>query len=284
MENHYSKEEIVALLKDVGFTAIDWSFFEMLKGEGVWCTDAWEAAAKTLREAADQAGIVFNQAHAPFPTSRGTEEFDTVMLEWIKRAIRVSAILGVKNIVVHPMTHFSYKEHREELFEKNVALYKSLMPLCEELDICVCTENMWTRDPNRGYIVDHMCAQPAEFAAMIDAVDNPHLRGCLDVGHCALVGIDPCEAVRVLGHDRLKALHVHDVDYLSDCHTLPYMEKLDFERICKALGEIDYTGDLTLEANNFIKSFPKELLPEACRLMAKTAAYLADRIDYYRVK
>ena len=125
MENHYSKEEIVALLKDAGFTAIDWSFFEMLKGEGVWCTDEWETAAKTLREAADQAGIVFNQAHAPFPTSRGTEEFDTVMLERIKRAIRVSAILGVKNIVVHPMTHLSYKEHREELFEKNVAFSSS---------------------------------------------------------------------------------------------------------------------------------------------------------------
>ena len=286
MEKYLSKEEIVKMLKDAGFTAIDWPFFEMLHGEGVWCTDEWESAAKALRAVGDEAGIIFNQAHAPFPTSRGTEEFDGPMLERIKRSIRVAAILGVKNIVVHPMTHLHYQEagNKEKLFEMNVAMYKSLMPLCEELGICVCTENMWTRDKNRGYIIDSVCAQPAEFAAMIDAVDSPYLKGCLDVGHCALVGIDPCEAIRVLGHDRLKALHVHDVDYLSDCHTLPFMEKLDFESICKALGEIDYTGDLTLEANNFIRSFPKALLPEACRLMAKTAGYLAERIDHYRVK
>ena len=286
MEKYLSKEEIVKMLKDAGFTAVDWSFFEMLNCEGVWCTDEWESAAKQLRAAADEAGIVFNQAHAPFPTSRGTEEFDGPMLERIKRSIRVAAILGVKNIVVHPMTHLHYQEagNKEKLFEMNVAMYKSLMPLCEELGICVCTENMWTRDKNRGYIVDSVCAQPKEFAAMIDAVGSPYLKGCLDIGHCALVGIDPCEAIHVLGRDRLKALHIHDVDYLSDCHTLPFIEKLDWESVCKALGEIDYTGDLTLEANNFNHGFPKALLPEVCRLMAKTAGYLAERIDYYRVK
>ena len=71
---------------------------------------------------------------------------------------------------------------------------------------------------------------------------------------------------------------MHDVDYTHDCHTMPYMEKLDWESIAAALGEIGYTGDFTLEADCFLKRFPRELKPEASRLMASTARYILDRV------
>jgi len=79
-------------------------------------------------------------------------------------------------------------------------------------------------------------------------------------------------------------LHVHDVDYVSDLHTLPGIEKINWDKVCQALGEIDYKGELTLEADNFLKNFEDGFKPAAARFMAETARYLADKVDSYRLK
>jgi sugar phosphate isomerase/epimerase len=56
----------------------------------------------------------------------------------------------------------------------------------------------------------------------------------------------------------LHALHVHDNDYIDDRHTLPGLGRMDWEEIMKALAEIDYDGDFTYEADNFLVNIPRE--------------------------
>lgn len=274
-------ENCVRMLARSGFDAIDWSFFEMTEGTGVWCTDGWKEHAQALRSLANELGVGFSQAHAPFPSSRGTQPFDTVIVERIIRSMEVASILGVQNIVVHPKQHLEYSRHRQQLFDENVAFYKLLMPHAHRLNLTVCTENMWQTDPNRNYIVDSVCAPPDEFCALIDAVDDPRLAACLDVGHCALTGWDIPDFIRALG-PRLHALHLHDVNYVRDCHTLPFQEKLPWEDIMAALGETGYAGDFTFEANNFLLNLPNELLEPACTFMARTGRYLMSRIEAHR--
>jgi sugar phosphate isomerase/epimerase len=82
-----------------------------------------------------------------------------------------------------------------------------------------------------------------------------------------------------MGKDRLQALHVHDVDYVSDCHTMPFMESLDWNAVAAALAQIRYEGNFTFEADNFLIKMPRELMPEASRLMAQTGRYLIGRIE-----
>ena len=113
--------------------------------------------------------------------------------------------------------------------------------------------------------------------AMIDEINSPWITACLDIGHTALVGVDPADAIRALGHDRLKALHVHDVDYLHDCHTLPFNRNLDWDAITAALAEIHYDGDFTFEADAFLEQFPRELRKDASVLMARTGRYLVEK-------
>ena len=71
-------------------------------------------------------------------------------------------------------------------------------------------------------------------------------------------------------------------DFGIDLHTLPYQGCIDFESLCRALGEIDYKGDLTLESTAFTFRTPDHALPEAIRLMATVAKELADKVDSYR--
>ena len=158
--NRIGDEECVRMLARAGFDAIDWSFFEMTEGKGIWCTDGWREHALALRAAADEAGVGFSQAHAPFPSSNGTLPFDEVIVQRIVRSMEVASVLGVKNIVVHPKQHLYYPKNQQQLFDENVAFYKELMPHAQRLNITVCTENMWQRDVNRDYIIGSVCAPP----------------------------------------------------------------------------------------------------------------------------
>lgn len=270
----FGDEQAVRMLAKSGFDAIDWSFFYMADDENVWNTDGWREHALHLRAVAEECGIGFSQAHAPFPTSRGEEPFDTVIRQKILRAMEAAAVLGVQNIVVHPRHHIPYAKNKAQLFEENVALYRGLIPYCEQFGIRVCCENMWQYDNNRRIIIDSACSQPEEFCAMLDTIDSPWIVGCLDIGHCALVGVDPADFIRALGNKRLQALHVHDVDHLHDCHTLPYIQKLDWNGITAALAEIGYDGDFTFEADQFLEAFPPELRQDASILMERTGRHL----------
>ena len=96
---------------------------------------------------------------------------------------------------------------------------------------------------------------------------------CLDIGHCTLTGVDPAKAIHVLG-DRLQALHVHDNDFRHDTHSLPFLYNIDFEPIMKALKDIEYSGDFTLETDRYFRDVPLELMPDALTFAAKVCRYL----------
>jgi sugar phosphate isomerase/epimerase len=249
----------------------------MKNEDSVWCRDDWRDYAKELRMIAEDLGLVFLQAHAPFPTAQGQEPYDTVMREKIIRSMEIAAILGAENIVVHPIHYTKYCSDREEQFRRSAEFYRGLLPYCEEFGIRVCTENMWEND-KAGIIRDSLCARPEEFCALVEAVGNPYLGACLDIGHSALVGQDPATMIRKMGKT-ITCLHVHDVDYRHDKHTLPFTQDLDWEEITKALGEIGYRGDFTFECSKFIRKLPQALWPDGLKMMERVGRYLISRIE-----
>lgn len=280
----YGMEEGIRALAKAGYDAIDYSFFDMDNvndDSSPWLQEGWRKRAARAKEVAAECGITIDQAHAPFPTSSLTPGHDEKMMQRILRAMEVASIMGVRDIVVHPRQQLEYLkgDNVAKLLVENVEFYKSLIPYCEKWNIRVCAENMWQYDKKRGVIVYSFCAQPAEFATLLDLIDSPWIVGCLDIGHCGLVSLDPVDAIHRLGHDRLKALHVHDVDYLHDSHTLPFVEKLDWASITQALADIDYDGNFTFEADTFPAKFPLPLLPDAIGFMVKVGRYLIGEIE-----
>ncbi len=280
----FTPEQIVSILADAGWDAIDWSFFELIDEKGVWAQDDWQRRAEKLRSAADARGISIVQAHAPFPSGIGNPERDEAIFKMLMRSMEAASILGVRNIVVHPLKWIDVLEKREEAWKANTALYERLIPYCEKLKLCVCVENMKRYNRQTRKFDVSFCGDPDTFCSFIDAIDRPYIKACLDVGHAALAGTDPAEFIRRLGPNRLHALHIHDVDDIDDRHNLPFQEDLDWESICRALGEIGYKGWFTLEADNFMKHMPPALWPDAEVFMAKTARYLADRVEQYAIK
>ena len=278
--HQFSPEETVDMLAEAGFTALDFGFFNAR----YYAKDLDGRFFTELRKKAEDKGLVFNQAHAPFPSGVGKPDRDEEIFADIVRSMKNASLLGAKNIVVHPVQYLVYANDGvpEKLFELNVAFYNRLKPYCEEYGIRVAVENMWQDKELAGRcdtrIGHSTCSTPAEFIRYMDALDSKSFTACLDLGHAMLVHEKPEDFIRALGHDRLGALHVHDTDGNRDLHTLPFYGGMGYwDRITDALLDIGYVGDLTYEAENFLAPLPKELYGAASRFMAEVGTYLIGR-------
>ena len=271
----FSDTKAVKILAEAGFDAFDYSFgdwdlAELKNSDKQRLSGDYQGYAKELRNYAEKCGIICNQAHAPFPSSRGTEE-DSEIFEYLIRSMEFAAILGAKVIVIHPKQHLYHLDNVEELFNINVEFYKSIIPYCEKFGIKVAVENMWHENPNTYAVVDSVCSRAWEFVKLLDTVNSPWITGCLDIGHASLIGADIPNFIRALGKDRLSALHIHDTDLVHDLHTLPLTQKINCYEVMCTLKEIGYEGDFTYEADNFYRGFPTDFYPEAAAFMAKVA-------------
>lgn len=268
--------EAIRIIAEAGFDAVDFSCFSMEQDDAPLNGAHYRQICRQLRDAAQDHGVCFNQAHAPFAFSWSSPQGEQTAHQRIARSMEIAALLGAPHIVVHPLHHWRYHGREEMVFEKNVAYYQSLVPLCQQLGVKVCVENMWQRDPLRNVIVDDVASRADEFARLLDRIDSPWVIGCLDLGHCGLVGENPADAVRTLGARRLRALHVHDNDLLCDSHQIPYWGKTDWAGVMRALAQIGYEGDFTFEADKFLHAYPTEFLPAVMKFLHDTGRMLIE--------
>lgn len=270
--------EAVRMVCEAGFDAVDFSMFHMKHDNCPLNSDSYKEIAKELKAIADSYGKPFCQAHAPFPTMRdGDEEYNKNMLPKVKRAIEIAGLLGVENIVVHPVF---FKENK---FQKNMAMYMELMEDAKKAGVKIALENMFgKKDPETNKQTPNVCSLSPEFKEFYDALPKEYFTCCVDIGHCALVGTTPQEMLRSLGGERVGCLHVHDNDTFDDWHFPPFTLDLDWEEIAKALAHIDYKGYITLESDNILADIPTELYPSMLRYMHDAARFLAEKVEKYK--
>ena len=284
LEKRFGLKEAIKRIKEYGFDAYDCSLFESMKpskpmssyvaypidDEPIHIT-----YAKEIRAYADKIGIPCTQTHSPFPTFRRGSSIEEDIAQQI-RAIEISAILGAEIIVIHPQSSISFDENFE-------LIYSKLIPVAEKLGIKIATENMFTRDSETKEIIPAACGTPEEFKRYVDFANSEYFTACLDIGHTELPNTRGAEAfIKELGHDRIKALHVHDNNKITDMHVFPLTESINFDTVCRALAEIDYSGNFTFEADSTNERFPDELLPYTYKLLLKTGRYLIKKIEEYK--
>ena len=250
----FGEEKAIEIIAKAGFDAVDYCMLDLDKEDYVLNSDSYKAHALKLVEVAKRNNVYFNQGHAVGYIPH--EDHDTVIKKLIEknsRAIEISDIMGIRTLVIHPVAFGNYIGREEYVFEKNMQYFKGLLPYAEEHGVKLACENMWCSDKRKKVTTGGVCGNPFEHARYIDEINHPLLVACIDVGHCSLSGREASDCIRVLG-DRLGALHIHDNDYLDDMHTLPGLSEMNFGEIMKALKDIDYKGDFTLETDHFFDS------------------------------
>ena len=278
LDQVFGLQKAIDILAEAGYDALDFSNFRPEHYTDVHDENFY----KEMRKYAEDKGLYFNQSHAPFPSSFVEEDKTEQRFQDLVIAMRNASLLGVRNIIVHPMQHLTYckEDNPEKLFEDNMKFYRSLIPYCEEYNIKVACENMWQY--TNGMINHSVCSRAWEFTKYLDTLDSEWIVACLDIGHANLVRENPDEFIRTLGSKCLKCLHVHDVDGTQDSHTLPFFGVGDWDKIMKALADIDYEGEITFEADSFMARKPVELLPDCAKYMAAVGRCLADKFEAYK--
>lgn len=270
------EDATLKIYADAGYDCVDLSmFFLCREPDSVWCSDAWEEHAKETRKKCEALGMTFNQGHSPF-NYKWEEEgvVENLLLPDTIKSVKIAGVLGIRDLVVHPLHHWTYKGNEEMIFEKNMEFYRKLIPYAEEAGVKISVENMFQIDKIRKYIIDDVCADPAEMNRYIDTLNSfsPVFNGCIDLGHAAVVGREPQDFIREVG-PRLGSLHVQDNNYIGDQHLIPGLGRIDYMAVMQALADVDYKGDFTFEADSFLGKFREDQYPMVSKFMADIGRY-----------
>lgn len=262
----------IEMIKEAGFDSVDFSMFCMSDNDNILNSDDYVVYVKKIKAFAKEKNIPFSQAHAPFSfsLSKGEDAFINTVKERVTRAIIIAEMLEIPVIVVHPLQFRPYYKKKNQIFfrEFNKKYYEEYLPLCEKTGVKIACENIWKTKGKgkRKHIIDGACADPEEYIDLIDSVNSKYFTGCLDLGHCGLTGRNASDCLRTIGGDRITALHVHDNDNISDVHTAPGYGKMDWDEIAHALADINYKGNITFEADEFIAPFEDDYDSALCAL------------------
>ena len=161
-------------------------------------------------------------------------------------------------------------------------IYDEAIEYAKECGVKIATENMWnwTRANGLDQAASAACSDPASFNAHLDAVNDDFLVACLDIGHAEMKGLGTSapEMIRALG-SRLQALHIHDNDRWKDLHRIPFAGSIDWAEVIKALKEVDYKGEFTLEADTYLHAFNAENIEVGIKNLADSARALVDMLE-----
>lgn len=260
--------DAIRLIAAGGYDRLDLSVSipDITAEDGFWNKGNYEETTRLVNNVCAESGIDVGQIHAPF-TFRWEDpvEFKETAVPAVIQSLKIASLVGAKIAVVHPLHHLHYKDYGAMLYDRTLDYYKMLLPYAHEYGVKIATENMFQPDVH-GVMVQDMFADVNEFRRALETINDPNLIACVDVGHC---GLGRCctagEMIRALGHDWVKALHIHDNSGIYDTHTIPYLGELDWDDICAALKEIDYDGDFCMEVlGSWYKRFTdRELLVKA---------------------
>lgn len=277
LHNLHSDEKIFELLKNAGFTHYDYTLFWKGETEHIGVDENFRENAKKVRELADKYGLICEQTHTYF-TGGSDEESIKRRIDYIRKDIESSAILGAKITVLHPIHAFS--------IEENVKWIKdNFLELAHKFNIKIAIENTWDVKDNK--VVPMCSSRPDDFVKLIDSFNDDYIVACLDIGHAEMnqLGTSAVEMIKALG-SRLQALHIHDNDKWSDGHQIPYTNKINYSKILDALKENNYQGNITFEVETCYSrgedpsaALPFALYPSFIRLQYEIGKYFADYLD-----
>ena len=272
---HVGEKKAVELIGKAGFDAWDFSMFELARWDWannkifdtphVLKTNEYLKFAKELKNIGEAYGMVCNQSHAPFPSDR-------MPLDTLKRAIELTAEAGGTICIIHPDNNATV--------EGNAEFYASLLPFAKDHGVKIATENMWCWDNEKDQSSFAACATSKSFCEHIDALNDPYLVACIDIGHAEMRGSGEGapNMIRALG-DRLQALHIHDNDRWHDSHQIPFSMDIDFAKIAAALKDINYSGYLTLEADQYLKSYNSDNVFDGVKKLLESVQKIGNMME-----
>lgn len=288
------------ILRKAGFSCADFSLNSYLTNTMLYQKernsffDKTEAELESFfdshKKGAQEVGIYINQMHMPYPNyvpNGGKELNDYLWNVVAPKSMKICAFFECPYIVIHGFKLARNLGSEEAEWQQTESFLESLAPMAREMGITICIENLYTNIGN--HLVEGPCCNARKAAERIDRLNDKYgaeiLGFCFDTGHANLVGIDFENFLKTLDY-RLKVLHIHDNDGVSDLHQIPFtftrnrenQPTTDWDGFIRGLRAIKYDKVLSFETAPVLTVFPKELKLETLAFIARIGNYFRESL------
>ena len=299
VDDRWPKEGFVKI-KNAGFSCVDFSLNDYLKNIDLYkfqvnsffnqSVKELEKFFEPLKRGARESGIKVHQMHMPYPVyvPNGSSKLNDYLFEQVApKSMYICNYMDCSYIVLHGFKLMRYLGSEDAEWQQTEHLIHSLAPLAKELGLTICIENLY--DSIGGHLVEGPCCNVRKVIERIDRINEKYqsevLGFCFDTGHANLVGLDMESFITNLG-ERLKVLHIHDNDGVSDLHQIPYTfaktrenrASTDWDGFIRGLSNIGFDKVLSFETAPVLTAFPEELRNDALILIRRIGSYFVEKI------
>ena len=251
-----------------------------------------KAYYSSLKRASETVGVAISLIHSLFPVwtpdaeEAGTSAVNQYRLEITKKMIALCGYLGCRYLVVHPNRYPGLKQQEQR--QINLRMYRQLIDAAKASNVVICLENLPRHVGVRQ--VEGVCSEVDEVCFYIDTLNaeagQESFGLCLDTGHAMILGKNLYQFVTTIS-SRLKVLHLHENNGVSDCHMLPYTQldlagqrgMQDWDDFLCSLREIGYEGPIGFETFHATVNAPEALWTSILRLTADIGHYWRSRLE-----
>ena len=287
--NMYGLDEAMAIVAKAGFESIDYSLIYDWKDPSLQDPTSPEFAAHFREIAATirSHGLEIGQTHAPYATTvtRDPAVYPPLQKEIIL-AIYATGYMGCPYMVAHPpqLAEFANGQNADQAMQLALEHFGPMVPALKEAGVTACIENVFFTESRALPKVLGFGSDAESLSLLIDTLNEtygPHFAACLDTGHALLVGKEPADMLRILGH-RTRALHVQDNKRgINDEHLIPPEGTINWKEFGKTLGEVGYPGTFNFEVIPYFNHLPRDtynrdVFQNACTLLYSIGRSLAD--------
>lgn len=229
--------------------------FEGIEAQTI--TDPKEA--DEIKEASLKAKIpihsVMNMAHWQHPLSSPDPEDIKKSLAGMETSLRNAKLWGADNVllvpaVVRPDTTIP------QAWQRSQPQIKKLIPLAKELGVHIGIEPVWNK----------FLLTPYDTAKYVDEFKSPWINAYFDVGNIVMYGY-PQEWIRALGK-RITRFHLKDFDTRTRQFVNLREGSIDWKEVRKAIGDISYSGWLTVELNGGDEAYLRDVAKRVDKIFA----------------
>lgn len=288
------------VLHNAGFSCVDFSLNSYLLNTDLYqgkinpffdrTVQELEAYFAPHKQGAKEAGITINQMHMPYPIyipSGGAEINDYLWGNVALKSLEVCHFLECPYIVVHGFKLAKYLGSEEAEWDQTEKFIDYLAPTAKEMGITICIENLY--NSIGAHRMEGPCCNAEKAAERIDRINDRYhtqvLGFCFDTGHANLIGLDFERFLTTLGM-RLKVLHIHDNDGVTDLHQIPFTfaktrenkSSTDWDGFVRGLRNIHFDETLSFETAPVLTAFPEAMKEDALRFIVQVGEYFAREI------
>jgi sugar phosphate isomerase/epimerase len=227
-------EDCIALAEahGLGIEVMAFAWPHILEGD-------WKQAVKTYQNhlALISGPVVVHGPFMDMAPGSSDPRINAICMDRYRHAITIASEIGAGKIVFHAnfIAAIHNIAYRQDWHRRNVAFWGDMAAFAKMHGVQITVENMWEFDPD--IIID-----------VLEEVNHPYLRACLDVGHAHLFGPDyPFEAWLTRFEPWLTHTHHNNTYGKLDTHNALGDGIIDYDAVLDRIRLLDVVPSFTLE-------------------------------------